>query len=717
MAGGKKEVYSNLRNIKSTAGTSITFLLSTITVPFSSPLEVTACLNCVHVIHLVGTKQEWNTIATDFLKNSRTGTQCATHWKMVLKPSLLKRVWSPEEDGIICNSVARGVTDWNEVAALLPKRKAKHCRERWNNHLDPTLSKAEWTVAEEATLLSAVESHGTNWSRIARILPGRSEPAIQQHWNVLVFRNVASAEGVRRGRNRADPTGGGNSGTSYGNRGKQKPSALPAELLPQAPRNVPDGGVQGSSRSGEFRRGAGRVGTGAFLAADPAAGPAATLTEREKVLMDHAFKTGLTAAAGGGVGVVPPEVIDAIAKGDGMEQLTLTATEDDVFAPLSAALLKDGGDASCSPDMPPPSPTASPLLKPQKKASDCGFLGNDLAAEGWGPEEDPALVDLYRSLDNIGESLFNEDNFELTFDFDSVDKPSAATKASKCAPARSPSTAAHQPSCGGGGGGGSGPPPSWDNLVPGGGGQGQKDISPFRRAAAQAAATMEKQRLSPNKPGQQGRRREDLQVACERAAAAAAAVTAQGGANAGTAKAPATAPPAPLTDPGPRVKQGLLRRLLSGVDSKLERPPSSSQSSFATVRGCLSEANAPPPPVSAASVVGGAWAHGGENRSPRPGPPLSSALFADPSSSAFSRGVGGRDVTGGDDAVVTPTLKHGKAEVQVPRPVASHPFVSSTAWVGAGLGPLSILPPSRFNSIDQAAGDYRWAADEQAEQV
>lgn len=636
---------------------------------------------------------------------------------MVLKPSLLKRVWSPEEDGIICDSVARGVTDWNEVAALLPKRKAKHCRERWNNHLDPTLNKAEWTVAEEATLLSAVESHGTNWSRIARILPGRSEPAMQQHWNALVFRNVANAEGVRRGRNRADQTAGVNNATGYANRGKQKPSSLPAELHPQAPRNVPDGSGQGSSRGGEFGRGNGRVGTGAFLAANPAAGPAASLTEREKVLMDHAFKTGLTAAAGGGVGVVPPEVIDAISKGDGMEQLTLAATEEDVFAPLSAALLKDGGDAGCSPEMPPPSPTASPLLKPQKKASDCGFLGNDLAAEGWGPDEDPALVDLYRSLDNIGESLFNEDNFELTFDFDSVDKPaSAATKGSNCAPARSPSTASHQPSCGGGGGGGGGgPPSSWDNQVPGGGGQGQKDISPFRRAAAQAAATMEKQRLSPTKPVQQGGRREDLQVACERAAAAAAAVTAKGGANAGTAKASAAAPPAPLTDPGPRVKQGFLRRLFPGVDSKLEIPPSPSQPSFATVRGCLSEANAPPPLVSAAPVVGGAWAHGGENRFPRRGPPLSSALFADPSSSAFLRGGDSRDGASGDNAVVTPTLKHGKAEVQVPRPVASHPFVSSTAWVGTGLGPLSVLPSSRFNSIDQAAGDCRWAADEQIE--
>lgn len=652
--------------------------------PFLSPpyLELTLCLNYV----LLFANQEWNVIANDFLKNSRTGTQCATHWKMVLKPALLKGVWSAEEDSIIYESVARGVTDWNEVAALLPKRKAKHCRERWNNHLDPTLSKVGWTVAEEATLLSAVEAHGTSWGHIARLLPGRSEAAIQQHWNTIVFRNAASAGGVRRGRSRADAAVGGSS--AYANRGKVKPSALPLELVPQAP-VVRDGGMSVSG-GGDSRRNVGHGGAAAFLGVEPAPAPGATLTEREKALMDHAFKTGLNAAAGGGVGVAP-EVIDAVSKGDGIEQLTLTTTEDDdVFAPLSAALLREGSEVGCSPEMPPPSPTASPLLKPHKRASDCSLLGNDLA-DGWGADEDPALADLYRSLDNIGESLFNEDNFELTFDFDSVDKPSAGT-APNCAPSCSPSTAhQHRRSCS------SGSPPAWGN-----GGHAQKDVSPFRRAAAQAAATLEKQRVSPAKQKQGGR---DVQVAGERMAGAAA-TAAQRGQNAGAVNASASAGSA-VADPGPRIKQGFLRRLLSEVSSDKFGRPSSSYPPFVTIRGCLSEANAPLPPMPV-GVVGGAWAFAGENRAPLRGQSLSAALFALPPPSAF---IGRGD---GNAARVTPTLKHGKVEVQVPRPASP---ASASTGIGAGLGPLSVLPASRFNSVHQEDGDHRWAADEAVEQI
>lgn len=653
--------------------------------PCSRTNHTLMCLNCI----LLFANQEWNAIASDFLKNSRTGTQCATHWKMVLKPALLKGVWSAEEDSIIYESVARGVTDWNEVASLLPKRKAKHCRERWNNHLDPTLSKVGWTVAEEATLLSAVEAHGTSWTQIARLLPGRSEAAIQQHWNTIVFRNATSTGGVRRGRSRADVTVG--SSSTYANRGKVKPSGLPTEILPQAP-VVRDGGMSVSGRV-DSRRNGGRSGAATFLPVEPTSASGATLTEREKALMDHAFKTGLNAAAGGGVGVAPPEVIDAIAKGDGMEQLTLTTEDDDVFAPLSAALLRDGSEVGCSPEMPPPSPTASPLLKPRKRASDCSFLGQDLA-DGWGADEDPALADLYRSLDNIGESLFNEDNFELTFDFDSVDKPSAAS-ASNGALARSPGMG-HRRSCS------AGSPPSWINQVPGG--QGHKDVSPFRRAAAQAAATLGKQRVSPVTQKQGGR---DLQVASERTAGTVR-TTVQRGQNVGTANVSAPAPGA--ADPGPRVKQGLLRRLFSDMNSDKLTRPSSSYPPFATVRGCLSEANASPTTlmcVGGVGGVGGVWAFGGENRAPVRVQSLSSALFALPPPSVFMRGGDG------NAAVVTPTLKHGKVEVQVPRPDT---LASASTGVGVGLSPLSVLPASRFNS-NQEDSDYRWEANEPVEQA
>ncbi|CAN0556297.1 unnamed protein product, partial [Ectocarpus sp. 12 AP-2014] len=391
-------------------------------------------------------KNEWNKIAHHFLKGSRTGTQCATHWKMVVKPALLKGVWSPEEDAVIFDCVARGVTDWAEVAAALPKRKPKHCRERWSNHLDPSLRKGPgWTAAEEVKLVSAVEANGTNWSLIARHFPGRSEAVIQQHWNELVFRNSV---GGRRGRSGTDSGGG----VACSGRGRAKASTLPAE-----PSEIFLGDLGGQDLIARETQ-----------QQQQQQQQAVTLTDREKALMDHAFKTGLNAATGSGCDI---------------GSLTLSSEEDDLFAPLTAALLRDEeGGGGCSPSgMPPPSPTCSPL-KAHKQQPDYTSIGDQLG-DGWVVDDDPALDDLYRSLDNIGESLFNEDNFELSFDFDNVGKSA--------------------PSCDGGLSCGqpTNHSKSWDapSLLP----SQEKSGSPFRQAAANAAATLGRQH-SPAKREPQG---------------------------------------------------------------------------------------------------------------------------------------------------------------------------------------------------------------------
>lgn len=41
------------------------------------------------------------------------------------------------------------------MAALLPGRLGKQCRERWFNHLDPTVKKTEWTPHEDEVLFNA----------------------------------------------------------------------------------------------------------------------------------------------------------------------------------------------------------------------------------------------------------------------------------------------------------------------------------------------------------------------------------------------------------------------------------------------------------------------------------------------------------------------------------------------------------------------------------
>jgi hypothetical protein len=40
-----------------------------------------------------------------------------------------------------------------QVAEVLQDRTAKQCRERWVNHLDPSINKSKWTAEEKAILL------------------------------------------------------------------------------------------------------------------------------------------------------------------------------------------------------------------------------------------------------------------------------------------------------------------------------------------------------------------------------------------------------------------------------------------------------------------------------------------------------------------------------------------------------------------------------------
>lgn len=41
------------------------------------------------------------------------------------------------------------------MARLLPGRMGKQCRERWFNHLDPSVKKTEWTPREDEILFNA----------------------------------------------------------------------------------------------------------------------------------------------------------------------------------------------------------------------------------------------------------------------------------------------------------------------------------------------------------------------------------------------------------------------------------------------------------------------------------------------------------------------------------------------------------------------------------
>ncbi len=63
---------------------------------------------------------------------------------------------------------------WQTVAKEVPSRSSKQCRERYINHLDPTL-KFDWGAHDEALLFFLFSRYSTKWSVIATMFPRRTD--------------------------------------------------------------------------------------------------------------------------------------------------------------------------------------------------------------------------------------------------------------------------------------------------------------------------------------------------------------------------------------------------------------------------------------------------------------------------------------------------------------------------------------------------------------
>ncbi|KAG0503473.1 hypothetical protein HPP92_003545 [Vanilla planifolia] len=123
----------------------------------------------------------------------RTDVQCLHRWQKVLNPDLVKGPWSMEEDEIIIEMVNKfGPKKWSSIAQALPGRVGKQCRERWHNHLNPSINKEAWTQDEEIALIHAHQIYGNKWAELTKFLPGRSDNSIKNHWNSSVKKKVDS---------------------------------------------------------------------------------------------------------------------------------------------------------------------------------------------------------------------------------------------------------------------------------------------------------------------------------------------------------------------------------------------------------------------------------------------------------------------------------------------------------------------------------------------
>lgn len=116
--------------------------------------------------------------------------------------TLSKAPWTKEEDDILTTIVQeKGPHRWKHVALELATRsgsgflrQGKQCRERWINHLDPTLRKGGWDENEDLKLLNLLIELGKKWAEIAKRLGGRTENNVKNRWISLLRRYKAELE-------------------------------------------------------------------------------------------------------------------------------------------------------------------------------------------------------------------------------------------------------------------------------------------------------------------------------------------------------------------------------------------------------------------------------------------------------------------------------------------------------------------------------------------
>lgn len=105
------------------------------------------------------------TLVTVELPSSPSQSSCS------LPPNVqngaVKGPWTKEEDQKIIDCITQNITKWSEIAEHVEGRVGKQCRERWFNHLDPSLKKSSWTPAEDDILVSGQARYG-NRSEIMR---------------------------------------------------------------------------------------------------------------------------------------------------------------------------------------------------------------------------------------------------------------------------------------------------------------------------------------------------------------------------------------------------------------------------------------------------------------------------------------------------------------------------------------------------------------------
>lgn len=108
-------------------------------------------------------------------------------------------VWKNTEDEILKAAVMKyGKQQWARVASLLNRKSAKQCKARWNEWLDPSVRKVEWSREEDEKLLHLAKLMPAQWRTIGPLV-GRTASQCQERYERLLDEAAAADGGAGAG--------------------------------------------------------------------------------------------------------------------------------------------------------------------------------------------------------------------------------------------------------------------------------------------------------------------------------------------------------------------------------------------------------------------------------------------------------------------------------------------------------------------------------------
>lgn len=93
-----------------------------------------------------------------------------------------RHLFTAEEDLMLQQLMCHSFSSWVAVAAQMPGRTARQCRDRWVNYLNPENKNGTWTEREDQRLVELVRQLGPQWSAISKKFDGRSENNVKNRW-------------------------------------------------------------------------------------------------------------------------------------------------------------------------------------------------------------------------------------------------------------------------------------------------------------------------------------------------------------------------------------------------------------------------------------------------------------------------------------------------------------------------------------------------------